>query len=87
MKIYVNETTAITKTELNKITRRKLEENIVGETAGGQKFSEVNGVEYMWDYRRQDGIWNPVCKKEDADQITIYSNVDCNVKLIKTIYF
>lgn len=71
MKIYLDDIREkfITKTELNKITRRALEKNIIGKTVGGDIISEINGVECLWNYRRDEGYFNPVCKKNEADHI------------------
>lgn len=76
MKFYldIEETKGITKTKLNKVTRRALEKNITGETFAKDFISTVNGVNYVWCYRKHDGIWSPRCKKEDADLISVYSN-------------
>ena len=75
MKIFLNDecTKAITKTELNKITRKALEKNIVCETRGKMFVSKINGNDFCWQYRKIDSYYMPVCKKEDANLITVYS--------------
>ena len=75
MKIFLNDegTKTITKTELNKITRRALEKNIVGETAGKSYISQIGENKFVWDYRKIDSIYLSVCKKSDANLISVYS--------------
>lgn len=75
MKIFLNDegTKTITKSELNKITRRALEKNIVVETCGKMFVSKINGNDFCWQYRRIESYYMPVCKKEDANLIAVYS--------------
>lgn len=86
MKIYLDDShdKFITKGELNKVTRRALEKNIIGKTFGLSFISEINGVRYVWDYRRDEGYFNPICKKKDADHIIVES--DCGF-FLKRINF
>lgn len=75
MKIFLNDegTKTITKSELNKITRRALEQNVIGETVGKSHISQIGENNFVWDYRKIDSVYLPVCKKSDADLISVYS--------------
>lgn len=84
MKIYLNENEFVTKTELNKITRRKLENNITRSYPDFcENYSLINGREYRWEYRHYDGIFCPVCDKEDAELIYVTDDLGNRIKEIR----
>ncbi|MGN0686661.1 MAG: hypothetical protein ACI4KA_00980 [Oscillospiraceae bacterium] len=82
MKIYITEDKYITKTELNKVTKKALESNVTGKTYGGSPVSTINGVDYEWDYRKDEGYYKPTCEKEEADMIYVYSQMGNVIKVI-----
>lgn len=83
MKIYITENTYITKTELNKVTRKALESNITDRTYVNDYVSEVNGNAFIWNYRKYDGIYTPTCKKDEADAIFVYNHGGTCIKEIR----
>ena len=53
------------------LTVKKLEENTIGQTNCGDYIAEIKGTRYYYNYRRDDGIFSPVCDKKDASHIQV----------------
>lgn len=52
------------------ITEKKLLDNYVYTTIGGDYASVINGIRYYWSYRKNDGLFQPKSSRENADCIS-----------------
>ena len=71
---------------LRKITRKKLIDNQIGENITGDiKHSKIDNQKFLWQYRCSEepyGHFNPVCNKDDANQISILDEAGIVVAFI-----
>lgn len=65
------------KLDLRRVTKKNLENNIIGRTESGAYFANINGVEVLFEYRHHsDDMFCPVCDKDNPDCDCIYVYVD-----------
>lgn len=81
--------------DLRKVTKRKIEENIIGETEWGQTIAQIDGIEFYVDYRivSRDNIYCPTtyrgnlkANRMDIEVLDNSPNIG-NYIVIKTIRF